>query len=813
MADEKGRIDSGGKMNENKQKDEQLYRADSIKVLEGIEAVRKRPAMYIGSTGPQGLHHLVYEVVDNSVDEAMVGKCTKISITVHGDGSVTVTDNGRGIPVDEHPTEKISAAEVVMTKLHAGGKFDKKSYKISGGLHGVGVSVVNALSECLTLEIKRDGYVYKQEYKRGLPVEPLKQIGQSSRSGTKTRFKPDPDIFETVDFQFDVLATRMRELSFLNAGLLITIKDERDERFREFIYKGGINSFVKTINKNKKPLHVTPIYFTKSFEDGTEVEIALQYNDGYKENIFSYVNNINTLEGGTHVSGFRAALTRTVNNYIQSKNLMKNSKAYPAGDDIREGITAVLSLKVCEPQFEGQTKTKLGNSEIKGLVESIVNEKLGEYFEEHPTVARKIVDKAIHAAKVRDAAKKARDLARRKGALDSASLPGKLIDCSNKDPALCELFIVEGDSAGGSAKSGRDSTIQAVMPIRGKLINVEKARIDKMLANNEIQMLITGLGTGIGPEDFKMDKLRYHKIIIMTDADVDGAHIRTLLLTFFFRQMPELIRADHLYIAQPPLYLIKKGKFEKYIKDEKAYDEFLIEEGCSKATLTVRNNGIRKTGSSLVTLVRKLIRLNTVRSKLAERGYPNDLIDLTVRTINSKDFFLNAGEVSNFVENIKSLDYRADYEANPENGMYEVKVRVPGQFQELVIDWEFINKMEMKEINTLLSHIDNINKPPFEMQFGEKTVIEVNSIYEVVDEIFKSAKRGLTIQRFKGLGEMNPDQLWETTMNPEKRTLLQVKVEDAVESDEIFSILMGDNVETRRDFIEKNALNVKNLDI
>jgi DNA gyrase subunit B len=793
----------------------QAYTAESIRVLGGIEAVRKRPAMYIGSTGPQGLHHLVYEVVDNSIDEAMAGFCDKIWVTLNKDGSVTVVDNGRGIPVDIHPTEKKPAAEVVLTVLHAGGKFDKKTYQISGGLHGVGVSVVNALSEWLELTVWVEGQEHRMRFERGITVEPLRVVGETTRHGTKIVFKPDAEIFDVVEFNYDTLAARLRELSFLNRGVQIQLVDDREDEPRErvFHYEGGIESFVEYLNRNKTPLHPKPIYFLRT-ENGVVVEVAMQYNDGYQENLFSYVNNINTVEGGTHVSGFKAALTRTVNAYASSHDLLKSIKGSLSGEDIREGMTAVISVKVPDPQFEGQTKTKLGNNEVKGIVETVVNERLGEYFEENPSVTRKIIDKAAHAARVREAARRARELARRKGALDSAALPGKLADCSERDPALSELFIVEGDSAGGSAKMGRDRRFQAILPIRGKLLNVEKARFDKMLNNAEIRAMITAMGTGIGEGDFDISKLRYHKVVIMTDADVDGAHIRTLLLTFFFRQMPQIIQNRHLYIAQPPLYLVRKGKQKKYIKDERAYEEYLLEEGCSKLTLEVGEGKRSYTGTYLVGQVRKLLRLRSLHTRLQKRGVPPALADHIARTNPSQRFFRDADQMRSLLEVAAELELDPRIERNPDTGLFELSIAARMGLERCVVHYDMVQGKDFQELRVLLREIAVLGEPPFRLRVTQGSrVLEAATHDEIIERVFEEAKRGATIQRYKGLGEMNADQLWETTMNPERRTLLEVRLEDMVEANEIFTVLMGDQVEPRREFIQRYALDVRNLDV
>lgn len=795
------------------------YDASHIKVLEGLDAVRKRPAMYIGSTGAPGLHHLVYEVVDNSVDEALGGFCDRIDVTVHIDNSVTVEDNGRGIPVDMHETEKVSAAEVVLTKLHAGGKFEHSAYKVSGGLHGVGVSVVNALSQVLTLEVRRDGKVYSQVYKRGVPTAPLKMIGESNRRGTKVTFLADPEIFETTDYSFDILSRRLRELSFLNKGIMITINDERSDKKHEFKYEGGIVSFVEHLNAKKTPLHDV-VYFTAE-KDGLVVEIAMQWNDGYQENIFSFANNINTVDGGTHVSGFKSALTRTINAYAAKNDFLKKLKEPPAGEDIREGLTAVISVKVPNPQFEGQTKNKLGNSEAEGIVKQVVNEKLADFLERHGPVARKVVLKATEASRAREAARNARNLVRRKSALESGTLPGKLADCQEKDPKHSELYLVEGDSAGGSAKQGRDKRNQAILPLRGKILNVEKARFDRMLASEEIRIMITALGTGIGEDKLDIEKLRYHSVIIMTDADVDGSHIRTLLLTFFYRQMPELVARGHLYIAQPPLYRVKKGKSEKYIKDNGVLEDYLIDLGVEG--LKLKMNGKDVSGKPLVKLVKQLMKYEKLLGLVSKKRDP--------RIVGA---VINVGDLDEHLfKNAKKLDVALDkigeYLAKYHADMGDFKVELSkdmehgsnlvvyssswkGLSRNTEIGTEFVLSPEYKELKKLAESFDEFGKGPYQiLRDGESTKIE--TLLGIKDFILKEGEQGQTIQRYKGLGEMNPEQLWQTTMNPETRTLLQVKVEDAVAADEIFTILMGDAVEPRREFIETNALNAKNLDI
>ncbi len=787
------------------------YDASSIKVLEGLSAVRKRPAMYIGSTSAQGLHHLVYEVVDNSIDEALAGHCDEIKIIIHVDNSVTVVDNGRGIPVDMHPTQKKSAAEVVMTVLHAGGKFDSDSYKVSGGLHGVGVSVVNALSSRLELEIRRDGKIYRQNYERGAPIADLVQDGVTKKRGTRLLFWPDPEIFETTEFSFETLSQRIRELAFLNAGVKINIIDERTNKSHDFHYEGGIVSFVEYINRAKSILHPKPIYFTGSRE-GVEIEVAIQYNDAYDEKIFAFANNINTHEGGTHLSGFKSALTRTMNSYATANNLLKNVKAAISGDDLREGMAAVISVKVPDPQFEGQTKTKLGNSEIKGYVETLMNEKLAEYLEENPSVARKILEKGIDAARAREAARKARDLTRRKGALDGLALPGKLADCQEKDPALCELYLVEGDSAGGSAKQGRERRYQAILPLKGKILNVEKARFDKMIASNEIRTLITAMGTSIGKDDFDLSKLRYHRIIIMTDADVDGSHIRTLLLTFFFRQMPELVERGHLYIAQPPLYKAKRGKKELYLKDEDALREYLLDQGVEGMTVKMEKSGKVLRGKQIIPTLRNILNYNEHFGKMVHKGVNAEVLKVFVRG-KLQNGFADLIDLEPLAAKLREIAPEIEFKVfnDPPRILYN-----NGSLRSY-IDQKVLESLSMYEYKLLLQSYKQVE----DLCLNENALISKEDQEEVVvsdrqailDYFFARAKKGQYIQRYKGLGEMNPSQLWETTMDPEKRVLLQVKVEDTYEAEQIFTVLMGDQVEPRREFIETNALNVSNLDV
>ena len=798
------------------------YSADNIKVLEGLEAVRKRPGMYIGDTSERGLHHLVYEAVDNSIDEALAGYCDKIDVTIHIDNSVTVIDNGRGIPVDIHSTEKVSAAEVVLTKLHAGGKFDKASYKVSGGLHGVGISVVNALSETLEVEIKRDGKVYQQSYKRGEPQGPLKEVGKSKERGTRVTFKPDTQIFETIEFSFDILSQRLRELAFLNRGVKITIEDERSQKKHELFYKGGIVSFVEHLNRAKSAIHAKVIYL-QGEKEGIDVEIAMQWNDGYAENVFSFANNINTQEGGTHLIGFKSALTRTVNSYAIESGQLKKDDENLQGEDVREGLTAVISVKVPEPQFEGQTKTKLGNSEVKGLVEALVNERLANYLAEHPTDAKKIMMKGVEAARVREATRKAKDLARRKGALDSGSLPGKLADCQERDPALSELYLVEGDSAGGSAKQGRDRRNQAILPLKGKILNVEKARFDKMLSSQEIRLMITALGTGV-KEDYDAGKLRYHSIVIMTDADVDGSHIRTLLLTFFYRQMPDLVEKGHLFIAQPPLYKVKRGKQERYIKDETGLEDYLVEIGTEDIRVRTSSNGNGLAGQPLQAFIKKVLRWEKLMAVAVRKRRSRSVLEaLLLQQDFSQETLKDEQAVKKFQIDLESYinlvapdeaPLSCSLEEDPEHNCFKLicATRSNGTGLHTTIDRELLASVEYKELKRLFSELMSPGSPPYSVENGEEKA-RLRSFTELARYILDGGKKGQYIQRYKGLGEMNPEQLWETTMNPETRVLLQVRVEDAVEANDIFSTLMGDEVEPRRKFIEEHALTVKNLDI
>lgn len=828
-------------MSETKQKaTEQTYDASSITALEGRDAVRLRPGMYVGDNREMGLHHLVYEIADNSIDEALAGYCDTILITIHLDNSITVEDNGRGIPVGMHKDKGISAAELVMTELHAGGKFDSNAYKVSGGLHGVGASCVNFLSEWLRLEIKREGGVYEQEYKTGIPVAPLKQTGKSTKTGTKITFKPDGDIFTTTEYSFDKLSERLREKAFLNKGIRITIVDERTEteKKHEFYYEGGIAEFVNHLNKNKNTLHPKPLHFERTpGDDNVTVEIAIQYNDAYDEKVFCFANNIPNPDGGTHLSGFRSALTRTINSYAQTSGLIKDFKGGLSGEDVREGLVAVISVKLPQPQFESQTKVKL-NSDVKGIVESFLNERLGQFFEEHPAVAKQIVGKAVEAARAREAARKAREIVR-KGALNSMNLPGKLADCAEKDPTLCELYIVEGDSAGGSAKQGRDRRTQAILPLKGKILNVEKARFDKMLGHNEIKALITAMGTGIGKDDFDVNKLRYHKIILMTDADVDGSHIRTLLLTFFYRQMPQLIEhkiertneagevetelRGYVYIAQPPLYKIKKGKTERYIKDEREMNRYLMKKATEDVSVTVKATGAVIEGRELTALLERLVEFNGYYGKLERRLKERKIVDAVLETLSGRDgvmqmvgrklhdVFADENLLGKVEAAIAEAEYKTELTSDEEHGLSEIEITLANG-SSVIIDWELATHVEFQRATEIYKSFLPISQPPFVIKEGA-TETEVESRDDMLNHILAAAKKDLHIQRYKGLGEMNPEQLWETTMDPEKRTLLQVKIDDAVETDEIFTVLMGDQVEPRRRFIEDNALEVKNLDI
>ena len=843
------------------------YTAESIKVLGGMEAVRKRPAMYIGSTGEMGLHHLVYEVVDNSVDEALAGHADKIDVTIHIDNSITVVDNGRGIPVDNMDIdgEKIPAAQVVMTKLHAGGKFDSSSYKVSGGLHGVGVSCVNALSEDLELEIWRDGFTWEQTYSKGEPTSKLKKTGAvKQKTGTKVHFLPDKTIFTETEYNYDTLAQRLRELAFLNKGLVITLTDERandaksgEPKHSEFKYNGGIAEFIKHLNRGKQVLHDKPIYM-EAEKDGVVMEIGLQYNDGYSESVFSFANNINTIDGGTHLSGFRTALTRTINYAGQQMGLFKDVKENLSGDDVREGLVAVVSVKLPQPQFEGQTKGKL-NSDIAGTVQAFVNEKLGAFFEQNTTVARKIINKAIDAARAREAARKARDLTRRKGALDGGGLPGKLADCSERDPNRCELFLVEGESAGGTAKQGRDRRFQAILPLKGKILNVEKARYDKMLAHEEIRAMITALGTGIAKDDFDPAKLRYAKIILMTDADVDGSHIRTLLLTFFFRHMQELIKRGNVFIAQPPLFGVKKGRSHQYIKNEDEYDKVMLKRAADGVVVRYGEGAAKLEAANLSRFMSVLKEYLGYFDKVDKRVRDERItellpkLDLSKRTDFEGDKKTSPKKVEKLEKELKkrqkdlglkSVEMRFDEEHN----LWEVAF-VNSQGAEHIINWELASSPEYRQMTSKFKQVEPYMEPPFIVETAvkasassdngdesaegeaeepekvekkaakakgkakESETIELSSARDLFEFVKKEGSRGYDVQRYKGLGEMTAEQLWETTMDPERRTLLSVKLEDIAETETIFTTLMGEDVESRRKFIEENALDVKNLDI
>jgi DNA gyrase subunit B len=843
------------------------YGADKIKVLEGLEAVRKRPAMYIGSTGAPGLHHLVYEIVDNSIDEALAGFCDQVNVTIHIDHSITVIDNGRGIPVDPMPDGR-SAAEVVLTVLHAGGKFENTAYKVSGGLHGVGVSVVNALSERLDLEIWRNGQVYQQSFERGNPVSGLEVTGTTQRRGTKVTFKADPQIFETTEYSFDTLAQRLRELAFLNGGIVITIDDERDGKSHKFQYEGGIVSFVQHLNKNKAVANDKPI-FMKGNKDGIDAEIALQWNDSYAELVFTFANNINTHEGGTHLSGFRAALTRTINNYAAKSNLAKDLKdASISGDDIREGLTGVVSVKIPQPQFEGQTKTKLGNTEVKGIVETIINDKLAQFLEENPAIAKRIIGKAIDAARAREAARKARDLVRRKGALDGSSLPGKLADCQERDPAQSEIYIVEGESAGGSAKQGRDRRFQAILPIKGKILNVEKARFDKMLGSDEIKTMIAALGTGIGSEDFDPEKVRYHRIIIMTDADVDGSHIRTLLLTFFYRHMGPLIDRGYIYIAQPPLYRAKRGRTETYIKNELELEAFLVRRAVESRVVKLAD-GTELFGEMLERRLQTMIAYRKLLQQVTRRGNPPDIVSALLQAdARDKSFFEQRDRLDaialRMTTPVRSVTVTRDEEHNA--FALTIEDRAQGYARTYEIGVAFVGSGEFRTLQTSYrdirdvtfpvvvkatdnSHDDHVGEDtgtaaadgsaiggapldettrlaaepkavdPATAAAGGRTRLAreqettLTGVDDFVEFFIVAGKKGVAVNRYKGLGEMNPETLWTTTMDPDNRTLLQVRAEDHAEADQMFTTLMGDQVEPRRKFIEDNALDVRNLDV
>ncbi len=795
------------------------YGADSIRVLEGLEAVRKRPGMYIGDTAERGLHHLVTEIVDNSVDEALAGFCTEINVIIHSDDRISVEDNGRGIPVEIHPTEKRSALEVVHTVLHAGGKFDRGVYKVSGGLHGVGASVVNALSEEFEVEVRRNGRVYCQRYERGVPKSKVEERGVTKLTGTKTTFSPDPTIFPEVKFKYEAIARYLREMAYLNAGLKIKLSDERTGKQEEFHYEGGIREFVQSLTKAGDALH--DVIFFKGLRDGNDIEVALQWTDSVHEAIFSYANNIHTVEGGTHLSGLKSALTRTLNSYAAKNNLFKNKEMRLEGDDTREGLVAVVSVKLPEPQFEGQTKTKLGNSEIEGLVAGLVNEKLSEYLEKNPTDAKRIVARAIEAATAREAARRAKELVRRKGALDSGSLPGKLADCQERDPARSELFIVEGDSAGGSAKQGRDRRIQAILPLRGKILNVERARIDKVLSSAELRTLITALGMGVG-SDKDVSKLRYHTVVIMTDADVDGSHIRTLLLTLFFRQFPEIIENGYLYVAQPPLFRAKKGKTERYLKDEAALEEYLTDLGAEAVTFEAgKGKDARELkGAALKTLVRRALHMERMYESLERRSKERSIVAALSKLINEKsagaDTFRDQKALEGLAETIKKavgdLNLQSKVIADGEAAWKIVFTHARnGATPPTVVDLALFHSGEMREIRRLSTELEPF-RPPFKIKTGQEEHT-ADSLKAVADAVLQAGQKGVEIQRYKGLGEMNPEQLWQTTMNPEARSMLRVEIASQEDAEDIFARLMGDQVEPRRQFIEENALNVKNLDI
>jgi DNA gyrase subunit B len=794
------------------------YDADSIDVLEGLEPVRLRPSMYIGNVDVAGLHHLVYEVVDNSIDEAMAGYCENIRVTIHTDNSISVEDNGRGIPVDIHRTENVPAVEVVLTKLHAGGKFDNDSYKVSGGLHGVGVSVVNALSKFLEVEIYAKGKIYYQSYARGIKTSELKVIGKTEKRGTRIHFIPDDQIFNVYEFNYDILSRRLRELAFLNKGVDILIEDERFDKSENYCYEGGIISFVEYLNKRHTVLH-DPV-FIEGFRNDVNIEVAIQYNGTYKENIFSFANNINTAEGGFHLIGFKAALTRTINQYAVNGNLPKNLSAKISGDDVREGLTAIISVKIKSPQFEGQTKTKLGNSEVKGLVESLVNEKLSAFMEENPAVSRKIMEKAVDAARARDAAKRARDMARNKGALIDSTLPGKLADCQLSDPALRELFLVEGDSAGGSAKQGRDRKFQAILPLKGKILNVEKARFDKILRSEEIKNIITALGTGVGKEEYNIDKIRYHKIIIMTDADVDGSHIRTLLLTFFYRQMPDLVDKGYLYIAQPPLFKIGKGKSESYMKDERELNDFILKKICERKHIKIAHREKILSNHHLFIFLCDLSDYSAAMAKLENRGFDPLIVEMMIKAdVQDKNFLQNKDKMLMLKNKIDQHGYSTESLVwNEEEEIFEIIIRSTDQnnYKQMVtVGRNIIYSSDFQKCLFLSKKLEADDSPPFEIYTNDRgdTPVVMDDKHQLFQYLIEDGKKGISIQRYKGLGEMNPEQLWQTTMHPDKRNLLKVTVEDVVESDEIFTVLMGDEVEPRREFIQNNALEVSMLDI
>jgi DNA gyrase subunit B len=805
------------------------YTAESIKVLEGLEAVRMRPAMYIGSTGSMGLHHMVYEVVDNSIDEAMAGHCTNIDVFIHFDNSITVKDDGRGIPTDIHKDEGKPAAEVVMTTLHAGGKFDKNSYKVSGGLHGVGVSVVNALSSKLELEIKRNGLVYFQKYESGDPVTKFKKIGQTDKRGTRITFWPDEEIFEATDFDYTILSNRLKELAFLNRGVTISITDERSEKQETFYYEGGIEEYVQYLCSNKEKVLDRPVYLSTKTED-IEIEIALQYIASYNEILLSFVNNINTIEGGTHLTGFKGAITRTINYFAQVNNLKKDFKGSFSGEDVREGLVAVVSIRLMDPQFEGQTKSKLGNSEVKGLVESFVNEKLQQFFDENIAVAKAVINKALLAAQAREASRKAKDLVRKSSMLESTTLPGKLADCQSKDPVTSEIFVVEGDSAGGSAKQGRDRRFQAILPLRGKILNVEKATTSKMLENAEIKTIITALGVGIGKENFDPEKLRYYKIIIMTDADVDGSHIRTLLMTFFFKHMRALIERGHVYLAQPPLFLVKKGKSQTYLKNEKELENHLLRKIGEEVTLYFKapeetqpqpgESGGEETqplrGRKLITFLKLIGKMESLLERIEKRGMPRVLTEKLVEQIKSEDTFEDEEQTREIAQSIRELGCASsvDISFDQEHSRYtlELDYELNGMIMHRSINWDYLTGPLFAKVNEAYEKLKVYPNPPYIFKIGNDE-IKIRDTKNLVSILFEKIKKGLTIQRYKGLGEMNPNQLWETTMDPENRTLLKVNINDFFACETIFDTLMGSDSSKRKEFILENALNVRNLDI
>jgi len=807
----------------------QTYDENNINVLKGLEAVRKRPSMYIGNVDVAGLHHLVYEIVDNSIDEAMAGYCDTINVVIHTDKSVSVIDNGRGIPVGMHKTENMPALEVVLTKLHAGGKFDHDSYKVSGGLHGVGVSVVNALSVLFEVEVHLNGKLYYQSYSKGIKTCELKVIGETEKKGTKIRFVPDTGIMTSDDFSFDVLSNRLRELAFLNKGLTITVEDERSDQKENFCYEGGLSSFVEYLNRRRTPMH--PPIIVEGEKNDIQVEIAIQYNDSYNEKLFSFANNINTVEGGFHLSGFKAGLTRCLNAYATNAELLKNVKTKISGDDVREGLTAIISVRIKSPQFEGQTKTKLGNSEVKGIVESLLNEKLAIFLEENPAIGKRIIAKSVDAARARDAAKRARDLARNKGSLMDSTLPGKLADCQVSDPAERELFLVEGDSAGGSAKSGRDRRTQAILPLKGKILNVEKARFDKLLQSEEIKNMITVLGTGIGREEYDIEKIKYHKVIIMTDADVDGSHIRTLLLTFFYRQLPEIIERGYLYIAQPPLFKVGKGKNQKYLKDEKEYSDYILTRTCDLKFVKTDFDEEELSGHDLYLFITNLADYYSTLNQLNKQGIYPDLVELLINNgVTSKTFLQDEEKVKTLQVLLAENGYNAEsVDWNEDRNVFEMMVVstevdiLNDIFQgssgknktPIKIGRGLIHSPNFQKAMVLNDKIVKYDHPPFYIFNKTKDAepVIIDNKEELIHFLIEEGKKGIAIQRYKGLGEMNPNQLWETTMDPESRTLLQVKVENVVDTDDIFTVLMGDEVEPRRNFIQTNALEVSALDI